>query len=167
MSDIVTMWQESEPGYRERLYERIAREGAAAKPSVRRRLAVLVGVCAACFAPALAIAAGNGSLDWPEAPVVAVPEAPVVAVPEAPEAVPEAPERWAVPEVVVVAAAPKGTPRARSCVYQTTELGAPRTAVRVCDVPRTSNGKAGVWDPVAKPTRLASRDLPSPSGLLR
>jgi hypothetical protein len=166
MSDMMTIWSENEPRYREQELERIARESARTKPGAARKLALLISVCVACCVPALAVAASNGSLTAPVEPVWSVPEAPVLA-PEAPVL---APQSWTVPKVVVVAAAPKKVKEAprravRSCVDATTEIYG--TGVRVCDVPRTANGKAGVWEPTAKPARLASRDLPSPSGLLR
>jgi hypothetical protein len=122
-------------------------------------------VCSvACFAPAVGIGIANGGLDSPE------PWTPPEAVAEAPEAPPAEPASFAVPEVVVAAKAPpkaKRSPRRakRSCGDQ--ELEITGGTVAVCDVPRTANAKPGLWAPVAKPTRLASRDVPSPSGLLR
>jgi hypothetical protein len=116
--------------------------------------------------PALAVAASNGSLAAPVEPAWSEPDAPVAA----PVAVPDAPSEAAVPVAAVAARGPekaKEAPRraVRSCVDATTEIYG--TGVRVCDVPRTANGKAGIWEPAARAARLASRDLPSPSGLLR
>lgn len=158
-NDIMTQWgrQAVDPANLERI---------AAQDKPKRRLATKLGIlavaCAACFAPALALAASNGGLNgvMPHAnkAAVAVPEAPV------------APSVQTVLEVVVVAKGPRKavpSPRraVRTCSDLVTEIYG--TAVRVCDVSRTGNGKAGLWVPVAKPTRLAARDLPSPSGLLR
>jgi hypothetical protein len=166
MSDMMTIWSENEPRYREQELERIAREGARAKPGAARKLALLISVCVACCVPALAVAASNGSLAAPVEPAWSEPDAPVAA----PVAVPDAPSVAAVPVAAVAARGPEKAKEAlrravRSCVDATTEIYG--TGVRVCDVPRTANGKAGIWEPAATPARLAARDLPSPSGLLR
>lgn len=122
-----------------------------------------LALTAACFAPAIGIGIANGGLESP------MPHAAKAGV-RAPDVAPVAPSVQTVDEVVVVAQAPRKavpSPRraVRSCSDLVTEIYG--TAVRVCDVPRAANGKPGLWAPVAKPTRLAARDLPSPSGLLR
>lgn len=127
------------------------------------KMLTVLACCAACFAPATVIGIANGGLEQP----VAVAESGLV---QAPELAPEAPERYTVAEVVVVAESPKKAKKSprravRSCSDQRLEITG--GMVRVCDVPKASNDKTRIWEPIAKPTRLASRDVPSPSGLLR
>jgi hypothetical protein len=127
------------------------------------KMLTVLACCAACFAPATAIGIANGGLEEP----VAVAN---TGFGQAPEVAPVPIETYTVDEVVVVAESPrkakKSPPKAKkSCADQQLEITG--GFVRVCDVPRTDNDKAGVWEPVEKPTRLASRDVPSPSGLLR
>jgi hypothetical protein len=117
----------------------------------------LLAFSAACFAPALGIAWANGSLEEPVAYEALEPPARLAEAGPRPEPAPQV-----LPVTIVTTRAPRpaaATPRpapAVRCETRDTELHAGR--VRICDVPRT---------PTAKPGRLAPRDLPSPSGLLR
>ena len=127
-----------------------------------KRFMTLCAVCAMCATPALAIAANN-NISGPEQTRLL---SKVLDDMETPSAVPT---MTTVPEVVIVVRNPtrKSNSRqpVRSCTNQTTEFYG--TNVRVCDVPRTPNGKDGVWHPTTKPAHLAPRDLPSPTGLLQ
>ncbi len=159
--DIMTQYETTSPYPAECYLQELARAGKTA-PGYGAKTAVLAAVCAACLLPALGIGIANGGLDEP----VAYAQKAVMAVPEAPVA----PDLWEVDRVVVTAKAPRKAVRSprravRSCSDVVTEIHG--TNVRICDVPRTANAKPGLWEPVAKPTRLVRRDLPSPSGLLR
>lgn len=131
---------------------------------------------AIAFALFAAVGLGAPAASWlsnapAERPVPTLQAGLAEALPEAPAAAPEAaPVVVTVPEVVVAGhVAPKArkAPRKaeKTCSRQALEITG--GGVRVCDVPRTDNGKAGLWAPIEKPVRLASRDLPSPTGLIR
>jgi len=123
-----------------------------------------------------AIGLGAPAASWianapADRPVPALQAGLAEAAPEAPAPEPEAaPEPVVVAEVRIVGRAPRkaapAKPKAeRTCSRQALEITG--GGVRVCDVPRTDNGKAGLWAPVDKPARLAAYDLPSPTGLIR
>lgn len=164
-NDIVTQWgrQAVDPVH----LDQLAREGVARKRGPGAKLAILAVVCLASFAPALGLAAANGGLQSPDPG--GLPRPAVVAPVVAPETALEDAEPDLVIPVTVVAQGPekaKRSPRRakRSCSVRKTEIHG--TDVRICDRPRTANRKPRLWEPIAKPSRLAARDLPSPSGLL-